>query len=303
MRAAMEAVSGGKMNTNAAAKSFSVPRKTLDDRIKGKVRHGTKPGVTTVLSMAEEKFLANYLVYMAEKGFPLTRTMAKAFAWAIAKRTGKSDRFHTEYGPGDHWWALFKTRHPQLALRRTDSLERYRAEYLNPGIVREYFNLLEKTLSENNLLRSPRQIYNCDETFLPLDYTKEKAVTLRGSKNVYCQSLGSSDHITMLCAASAAGFPLPPMIIYAKSFPGGQYPFDGPDDAVYAKSDSGWIDKELFLVWMKRIFLKYIGQQRPIFYSLMVTSHTYLWRLSICVSKMISFYFVYRLIPLMLFSL
>ena len=49
MRAAMEAVSGGKMNTNAAAKSFSVPRKTLDDRIKGKVRHGTKPGVTTVL--------------------------------------------------------------------------------------------------------------------------------------------------------------------------------------------------------------------------------------------------------------
>ena len=30
MRAAMEAVSGGKMNTNAAAKSFGVPRKTLD---------------------------------------------------------------------------------------------------------------------------------------------------------------------------------------------------------------------------------------------------------------------------------
>ena len=89
---------------------------------------------------------------------------------------------------------------------------------LNTSIVREYFNLLEKTLSENNLLRSPRQIYNCDEMFLPLDYTKEKAVTLRGSKNVYCQSLGSSDHITMLCAASAAGFPLPPMIIYTSHF-------------------------------------------------------------------------------------
>ena len=48
MRAAMEAVSGGKMNTNAAAKSFGVPRKTLGDRMKGKVRHGTKPGATTV---------------------------------------------------------------------------------------------------------------------------------------------------------------------------------------------------------------------------------------------------------------
>ena len=133
MRAAMEAVSGGKMNTNAAAKSFGVPRKTLDDRMKGKVRHGTKPGATTVLSMAEEESLANYLVYMAERGFPLTRTMVKAFAWAIAKRAGKSDHFHAEYGPGNHWWALFKTHHPQLVLRRTDSLERYRAEYLNPG--------------------------------------------------------------------------------------------------------------------------------------------------------------------------
>ena len=49
----------------------------------------------------------------------------------------------------------------------------------------------------------------------------------------------------MLCCASAAGFPLPPMNIFSKCFPGGQYRFDGPDDALYAKSESGWIDTEL----------------------------------------------------------
>ena len=54
------------------------------------------------------------------------------------------------------------------------------------------------------------------------------------------------------------------MIIYAKSFPGGQYRFDGPDDALYAKSESGWIDTELFLVWVKKIFLKYVVHQRPV---------------------------------------
>ena len=42
----------------------------------------------------------------------------------------------------------------------------------------------------------------------------------------------------LLCEASAAGVALPPMIIFAKSFPGGAYRFDGPDDAVYGKSDS-----------------------------------------------------------------
>ena len=59
------------------------------------------------------------------------------------------------------------------------------------------------------------------------------------------QSQGTSEHITMLCAASAAALPLPTIIIYAKSFPGGQYRFQGPDDALHAKSDSSWIDSEL----------------------------------------------------------
>ena len=58
------------------------------------------------------------------------------------------------------------------------------------------------------------------------------------------EAQGTSEHITMLCAASVPGLPLPPMIIYSKSFPGRQYSFDGPDDALYTKSES---DSELFL--------------------------------------------------------
>ena len=80
MVTAMEVVSNGKMSVTVAAKSFGVPRKTLDDRMKGKVRRGTNPGTRTVLSMAEEESLVNYLVYMAERGFPLTRTMMKELA-------------------------------------------------------------------------------------------------------------------------------------------------------------------------------------------------------------------------------
>ena len=100
--------------------------------------------------------------------------------------------------------------------------------------------------------------------FLPLNCIKEKAVTHSGTKNVHCQSYGTSEHIMLFCCASAAGIPPPPMIIYAKSFPGGQYCFEGPDDAVYARSESGWIDSELFMVWLKKLFLKYAVSQRPI---------------------------------------
>ena len=41
MVSAMKAVADKKMTINAAATKFSVPRKTLDDRIKGHVQHGS----------------------------------------------------------------------------------------------------------------------------------------------------------------------------------------------------------------------------------------------------------------------
>jgi len=206
------------------------------------------PGPSNALAKEEEDALVSYLIYMAQRGFPLTRTMTKAFAWAIAIRSGHGGRFG-ENGPSEHWWSLFMKRHPELSLRKTDKLNRSRAETLNLEVVKQYFDLLEETLEKNNLKHSPRQLYNCDETFLPLDFTREKAVAHKKAKNVYAQTMGTTEHVTMLCAASAAGIPLPPMIIYAKSFPGGQYRFEGPDDALYAKSESGWIDSEIFFKW------------------------------------------------------
>ena len=110
-------------------------------------------------------------------------------------------------------------------------------------------------LESGGLKNKPRQLYNCDESFLPLDHSREKVVASKGSKVVYSQSMGTSEHISLLCCVSAARFPLSPMINYAKSFPGGQYRFDGLEDSLYAKSDSGWIDSELFLAWLKKIFV------------------------------------------------
>ena len=271
MKAAMEAVSSGEMTVSASSRVFKVPRKTLDDRIRGNVSHGKKPGRTTILTPEEEESLTQYLLYMAERGFPLTRTMVKAFAWAIAKRSGNDARFSPEQGPSEHWWQLYRKRHPNIVLQKSDSLERTRAEAFNEVIVTEYFEILRNTLTTNNLTTSPRQIYNCDETFLPMNYTREKVVAAKGAKNVYSLTTGASDHISLLCCVSAAGLPLPPMIIYSKSFPGGPYRFDGPDDALYAKSDSGWIDTELFLSWLKKIFLKHVVSQRPVL--LLVDGH------------------------------
>ena len=78
------AVEMNKMSITAAtAATFDVPRKTLDDRVKGRVKHGVKPGPNTVFTLEKGNAFVLYLVHMANCGFPLTCTMVKAFAWAI----------------------------------------------------------------------------------------------------------------------------------------------------------------------------------------------------------------------------
>ena len=234
---AMEKVKEG-MKVSVAGRICGVPRRTLDDRMKGRVRHGTCPGPSTALSKEEEDSLVSYVLYMADRGFPLTKRMILAFAWAIAIKMGKASRF-SKNGPSKQWWIKFKARHRNITLRKVDNLERCRAEALSVEVVNNYFNLLENTLTQSNLLSKPRQVYNCDETFLPLNENKDKVIALKNTKAIYSQAMGSTEHITMLCCVSSSGAALPPMIIYPGTYPGGQYRLGGPDDTLYAKSSSG----------------------------------------------------------------
>ena len=270
MEKAFDAVKNKEASVSKAAELYSVPRKTLDDGVKGRVLHGDKSGPGTVLTSSEEDSLCNYPVYMADRGFPLTRKMVMAYAWALAKKSGRADLFNQEFDPGDRWCSNFCKRHPALTLRKLDKLDRSRARNCDPEVVSNYFALLKKTLEDNNLSRSPRCIYNCGESFLPLDGSREKAVTHIKRKTAYGQVNGTTEHITLLCGASAAGMALPPMIIYPKAS-GGAYTFKGPDDALYAKSESGWVDSELFFAWMKKLFLVHAVSQRPVM--LLVDGH------------------------------
>ena len=187
--------------------------------------------------------------------------MARAFAWAVSLRSGASDRFNEELGPGKHWWKNFRARHPELTLRTADNLERSRANALTKEVVDEYFDKLKHTLEENDLVNTPRHLLTATKRSSLSTY---RAKRLSPKRTQSMSTLAQEEQQSIFCGASAARIALPPMIIFAKSFPGGAYKFNGPDDALYAKSESGWIDSELFMMWMKKIFLHFCGSQRPV---------------------------------------
>ena len=213
---------------------------------------------------------------------------------------GTQHQFNADSGSGKHWWRSCRSRHPELTLHTADNLERSQANILTRDVVDSYFDCLKVTLEQYNRVNAPRQLFNCNDIFLPLNISCEKVVARRNAKHVYAQSRRTSEHITLLCGASAAGIALPPMIIFSKSFPGGHTSLT--DDAVYAKSESGWIDTELFLVWMKKVFFRYCGLQRPVL--LFVDGHASHVNLNVIdlARKIMLFFFIIPHIPPMLFN-
>ena len=63
-------------------------------------------------------------------------------------------------------------------------------ECLNKETMDKYFDLLEDTLVENNVMESPNRIYNVDETGTSLNQSVPKIITGRGRKKVRYSKTG-----------------------------------------------------------------------------------------------------------------
>ena len=133
----------------------------------------------------------------------------------------------------------------------------------NPKVIFDFFDKLKEVLTNMDILDKPTRIFKVDESGLNLELRKGKVVVPRGAKHSYSQAKGGRDHITVQCCISASGQVIPPMLIYEKSFPSGNYVEKGPEGAIYAKSANGYIDEELFLVWLTKLFAphtKHLGK-------------------------------------------
>ena len=106
----------------------------------------------------------------------------------IVQKTLEQKGNKPEHFNGEGWYHRFMQRHPTLSLRSADPLSFVRTTALTPEKLKSYFDLLETTLREKELLNKPNLIYNMDESGMPLDHkqlkrlAKEKEKPQRGNQ-------------------------------------------------------------------------------------------------------------------------
>ena len=179
MEEAMKTVQKGDIGINQAAREYGVLRTTLKDRVSGRVKYSTKSGPQPYLSVDEETEHAKFVKHCAEVGYGKTRKDVMHITQSVANEKGILRKTQISHG----WWARFIERQQDLSLRRGDSAAHDRMDAVNRETLKQYFDLLKDALTEHNLLQSPLQIYNVDESGIPLDPKAPNVVAKKGTKN------------------------------------------------------------------------------------------------------------------------
>ncbi len=178
-----------------------------------------------------------------------------------------------------------------MSLRKGDAFSVARDKMTSQVVFDSYFKLLKETY---DLLDKPGQIYNCDESGMPLEHKLSRTVSPKGVKKVRQLTSGNKTQITVLACGNAIGQALPPMVFFAgKRFnhelsvgevPGTLYGiFAGKrfnhelsvgevPETLYGVADLGWMDTELFFNWFKEHFLKHASPCHPLL--LLLDSHS-----------------------------
>ena len=151
-----------------------------------------------------------------------------------------------QYTITNRWWESFCKRHPYLTLHAPVALSQARAIATDREVMDNYFDLLEKTMIEYDLVGKPGQVLNMDESGFPLNPNSPKGIFEVGTQNAAAVNSGNKTQITMLAYVNAVGYCLPPMVIFNREkfsleLANGEIP-----GSIYGFSSDGWIDQDLF---------------------------------------------------------
>lgn len=251
-------------SVRSTAKLYGIPNTTLRDKVLGKFSK-PNPGKDTVLTSAEEKKVADWLLDNAKRGFPVNTNRLKACVAHYIRATDRPNPFKNGV-PGRKWVALFLNRHPEISRRVPSPLPKHRAA-VSEHQIRSWFTEIEQYFVSEGLrgvLKNPEQIFNLDETAVRTVPTKEVVLAGCGEKYVHAK-VGNSDKesYTALFGANAAGQLTPTLVLYPyKSRIPGEIWQKLPEGWSAGKTESGWMNRDTFYLFLRDVLHPWLVEQK-----------------------------------------
>lgn len=223
MNQAIDAVVRGEMGYVVASNRFDAPSSTLERYVQKRRKNPeavvdkTSGKYHTVFTAEQEMELVTYLKDMQKQLFGMTMKEFRRLAYQLAEKNNCSHNFNkTSEMAGEDWMKGFLKRHCDLSLKKPEATSGARAMGFNKVAVSNFFTLLNEVLDKHKI--DATRIYNCDKTgisMVPKQFSK--IIANKGQRQVgVLTSAERGTTVTVEICCSAAGFYMPPMLIFPR---------------------------------------------------------------------------------------
>lgn len=249
----------------ATASKYKIPPRSLKRRMqKGppstpacskKPRLGSAP----ILGLEGEQKLTKHIVKLQQSGFAPTKKEVQEMAFQLAECMNIKHNFNVEkQRAGRDWLDSFLERNKSISIRKAEGVSINRALGMNQKEVGEYFELLDKMMTEMNLHDKPSNIFSMDESGIQLN-NKPGSDAVLAIKNSVVQKVTSGEKgetISVVVCVSAEGNFLPPYCIFKGKKMNNAYMLNMPPGSkIFMSQKSAYVNSEIFHDWFKNHFL------------------------------------------------
>ena len=250
LKMALTQVRRGKISQRKAGAKYGISPSTLSNKING--RHPGTVGRQQKISAERESDIATAIDVLVNFKVPLTRDEIRGFVKSyIDALEDPVLIFENDNLPGKDWLKGFMQRN-DMTLRKACNVSAARAK-VNAESLNAYFDELAKELEGI----PPSNIFNYDETNISDDPGAQVVVCRRGLRRVDRLMEHSHSSTSIMFCGSASGEYLPPFVVYKvhSETVYSEWVKNGPKNAIYGATQSGWFDKRTFREWFMHCFL------------------------------------------------
>ncbi|KYQ59988.1 hypothetical protein ALC60_00959 [Trachymyrmex zeteki] len=264
MTQAKEHIAAGN-SVKAAVQVVGACEATLRKRLK----EGTVPlnldRLKSSFSTEEEEALVKWVKIIDDTFYGVSKKQLMDIVYQYAEHNNISHNFNHEKQMVREKWIRDLSVKYRLTLQRPEKCSGSVIRFSKIHFEKFHDNL-KRILEENPELNASR-IYNMDESNISTIFNKFPKIVLSECKCLGSKIVSQSRilSLTAVCCMSAAGYYVPPALIFPRKKFKPEFCKRAPPNTLGMTSDSGSINSELFVTWLKH-FTKYVtaSRDRPV---------------------------------------